>query len=313
MKTLALVCLTALLSGCDGSSSTQALGTLERDRIAQTAVINEVVIALPVSKGSVVEKGTILVKLDDTYQKAIVAQVQAEVLQAQANVDKLIKGPRDEEIAASKASVAGAKANKLEAQATYQRSKTLVSKKLASQADLDQALANRDSASATLNSAQQNLNALLAGNREEDIRIAKAELQTEQAKLAAEMKKLSDLTIIATQNGILDNLPWNLGERVTAGSPVAILLANKAPYARVYIPETSRIHVNVNDKLTIHVDGLDKTITGTVSWVSSDPAFTPYYALNQEDRSHLMYLAEIQLPVEYATLPSGVPVQVDLP
>ena len=63
----------------------------------------------------------------------------------------------------------------------------------------------------------------------------------------------------------------------------------------------------------VHVDGLDKTIEGTVTWVSSEAAFTPYYALNQEDRAHLMYLAEIQLPDDYAELPSGIPVQVDLP
>jgi HlyD family secretion protein len=34
---------------------------------------------------------------------------------------------------------------------------------------------------------------------------------------------------VATRDGILDNLPWNLGERVTLGSPVAVVLAGLAP------------------------------------------------------------------------------------
>ncbi|WP_153448664.1 HlyD family secretion protein [Vibrio algicola] len=313
-KTGSLLAAGLLLTACDISgSSSQALGTLERDRIAQTAVTNEVVVELPVAKGSTVNKGTILVRLDDTYQQAIVSKTRAQMVQAKANLDKLETGPRKEDIAASQANVAGSKASLVDAQATYKRQQTLVKRKLASQSDLDQALANRDSAQAKLNSDQQNLNALLAGNREEDIRIASAELKTQRAQLAAEKKKLADLTIRATRDGVLDNLPWNLGERVTVGSPVAILLANKAPYARIYIPEPKRVNIHINDTLTVHVDGLEQAINGKVTWVSSEPAFTPYYALNQEDRANLMYLAEVQLPDDYTKLPSGIPVQVDLP
>ncbi|MBD1577540.1 HlyD family efflux transporter periplasmic adaptor subunit [Vibrio sp. S11_S32] len=313
-KTGSLLAAGLLLTACDISgSSSQALGTLERDRIAQTAVTNEVVVELPVAKGSTVNKGTILVRLDDTYQQAIVSKTRAQMAQAKANLDKLETGPRKEDIAASQANVAGSKASLVDAQATYKRQQTLVKRKLASQSDLDQALANRDSAQAKLNSDQQNLNALLAGNREEDIRIASAELKTQRAQLAAEKKKLADLTIRATRDGVLDNLPWNLGERVTVGSPVAILLANKAPYARIYIPEPKRVNIHINDTLTVHVDGLEQAINGKVTWVSSEPAFTPYYALNQEDRANLMYLAEVQLPDDYTKLPSGIPVQVDLP
>jgi HlyD family secretion protein len=50
-----------------------------------------------------------------------------------------------------------------------------------------------------------------------------------------------------------------------------------------------------------------------VRWISSEPSFTPYYALNQSDRARLMYVAEIQLPDSAANLPNGVPAQVVLP
>ena len=47
-------------------------------------------------------------------------------------------------------------------------------------------------------------------------------------------------------------------------------------------------------------------------YVSSEAAFTPYYALTQEDRGRLSYLAEVTLTDELAAarLPSGVPVEV---
>jgi HlyD family secretion protein len=60
------------------------------------------------------------------------------------------------------------------------------------------------------------------------------------------------------------------------------------------------------------VDGVDGAFTGRVRWVSSDATFTPYFALTEHDRSRLSYLAEIDIP-EAADLPSGVPLQADLP
>ncbi|HDY8081979.1 TPA: hypothetical protein RQL02_004964, partial [Vibrio vulnificus] len=43
-----------------------------------------------------------------------------------------------------------------------------------------------------------------------------------------------------------------------------------------------------------------------------EASFTPYYALTEEERSRLMYLAEVDLTEAAHALPSGVPTQVDL-
>jgi len=302
-----------LLAGCDSNTTHLALGTLERDRIAHPATVNEVIIELPVAAGSQVRKGMVLVRLDDTQQQAHVAKALAEVGKAEANLEKLRNGARKEEVAAATAKVAGAKASLVEAQVSYQRAQKLSQQKLISQANVDQALAARDAAQANLQSAREQLLELTNGTRVEDLRYAEAHLASVLAALASEQKKLSDLTIIATRDGVLDNLPWNLGERVTIGSPLAVVMAGKAPFARVYVPEPYRVKLALNDILVVRVDGLEKTITGTLRWISTEPAFTPYYALNQEERARLMYRAEVQLPDSSASLPSGVPVQVELP
>ncbi|MBU2869414.1 HlyD family efflux transporter periplasmic adaptor subunit [Colwellia sp. E2M01] len=307
------VSLIVLLSACDNKKTGVALGTLELERIAHTATTNEVITALPVSAGSKVTKGTVLVQLDNTIQTALVAKAQAEMQQAQANLDKVRNGVREEELANASAQVSGAKAALIKSEANYQRAQVLIKKQLASQATLDETLAARDENQAKLNSAQENLLQMTNGARIEDIQIAEAMLATSIAVLASEQKKLIDLTVTATRDGILDNLPWNLGERVTTGSPVAIVLAGNAPFARVYIPEPYRVNIKLDDKLTVKVDGLSKTFTGTVTWISSEPAFTPYFALNQEERANLMYLAEVQLPDSANELPMGIPAQVLLP
>ena len=77
--------------------------------------------------------------------------------------------------------------------------------------------------------------------------------------------------------------------------------------------EPRRVSITEGDSLKVSVDGVDEVFDGTVRWISSEPAFTPYYGLTRENRSRLMYLAEVQLPSSAARLPSGVPAQVHLP
>lgn len=301
------------LAACNNKEAGIALGTLERDRISHTATVSEIITELPIQAGSQVTKGQVLVKLDDTLQKALVAKAYAQMLQAKANLEKVHNGARQEEVAAASAQVAGAKAALVKSEANYQRSKLLIEKELASQATLDNSIAARDENRAKLKSTQEQLLQLINGARIEDLQIADAILATAVAVLSSEKKKLKDLTITAKRDGLLDNLPWNLGERVTLGSPVAIVLAGDAPFARVYIPEPYRIKIKAGDQLTVNVDGLTSSLTGTVRWISSEPAFTPYYALNQAERANLMYLAEILLPKSAKDLPMGVPAQVLMP
>jgi HlyD family secretion protein len=59
------------------------------------------------------------------------------------------------------------------------------------------------------------------------------------------------------------------------------------------------------------VDGIDGTLRGQVRYIAAQAAFTPYYALTQEDRGRLSYLAEVTIIDEKgADLPAGVPVEV---
>lgn len=312
--TLSGALLTALLAGCGAEPDTgAALGTLERDRVALTATVAEVLVELPVARGTRVTKGTVLARLDDRQQRAQVERSKAGVAEAEANLQKLRNGPRPQEIAAARAQVAGAEAALREAEITYERNTQLKTSRSVSQADVDKSKALRDAARASLDEDKENLDELLAGTREEDIREAEAELAAAGAELAYQQALLADLTIEATRDGVLDNLPWNVGERVSVGSPVVVMLAGGLPYARVYVPEPHRVGIKQGDTLKVRVDGLEQTFDGRVRWISAEPSFTPYYGLNESDRSRLVYVAEVALPESAADLPSGVPAQVLLP
>jgi HlyD family secretion protein len=306
--TLVALALPLLLQSCNAPSGEVALGVLARERVALTATANEIITALPVAEGETVEVGTVLVQLDDRLQKANLDLALASRAQAQADLDRTRSGAREEEIAIAEARVEGARAIYNETRRTVERNTQLLQSGTITQARLDQDMARQDSTRAELHSAEQALRELRAGARDEDIRIAEAKLRAAEAQVAAERTRLENLTISASRPGILDNLPWNLGERVPQGSPVAIVLAGDRPFARVYVPEPLRARLRIGDTVQIELDGLDDPLQGSLRWISDEAAFTPYYALNQEQRSRLVYLAEIALPDEAATLPSGLPV-----
>ncbi len=133
-----------------------------------------------------------------------------------------------------------------------------------------------------------------------------------KADVALQEQKLAELTITATRDGLLDNLPFNLGERVPVNGIVAVIQASRVPYARVYVPANYRVDFVPGKTVNVHVDGVEQPYSGTVRWVATEPSFTPYFALTEEERSRLMYLAEVDLQDSAQSLPSGIPAQVDL-
>ncbi|MEL7439036.1 MAG: HlyD family efflux transporter periplasmic adaptor subunit [Pseudomonadota bacterium] len=308
LGTLALTLLTA----CSKDDGQQALGTLERDRVTFTATSSEIIRALPIREGSQVTEGEVLVQLDTKNQEAVLAHALAEQAKADAYLLKLTNGERPEDIAAAQARVARAEAQLVEAQKNYQRKAELVRKKLISQSEKDTALAARDSARAELDSSQEEFSKLTAGSRPEDIEQAKAALMAAKADVALQDQKLAELTITATRDGLLDNLPFNLGERVPVNGVVAVIQASRVPYARVYVPANYRVDFVPGKTVSVHVDGVEQPYSGTVRWVATEPSFTPYFALTEEERSRLMYLAEVDLQDSAQSLPSGIPAQVDL-
>ena len=308
-----ITCVSLFLWGCTSDDAAIILGTLERDRITLRATASEIITEIHTQQGEMVKPGQKILQLENSKQLMAVSAAEADVKKARAYLTELKNGARPEEISAARAQVNSQKAGLQEAEKNYERTRALVAKNMLTDADLDAALAKRDTFAANLDNAEQNLQLLLSGTREEVILQARAAVLKAEAAKSREVELLNDLTLYATRNSWLDSLPRKQGERVSAGEPLAIMLVDELPYARVYIPEPLRTKVAINDTLEVHVDGIDLPLEGRVRWLALDPAFTPHYALNEKERARLVYMAEIELPESAKSIPAGIPVQVELP
>lgn len=302
-----------VISGCNDHRDALALGSTERDQVALTATANEIITTQPVMEGHVVKKGEVVVTLQSQQQQTRLTKAQAQQQQALAYLQRLTNGSRPEDIAAAQAQVEQYQANFRDKNTDNLRIKRLFLKKMVSTAERDSAQTQRDIAQAELQAATNELDKLLHGERIEDIKQAQAALVMAAAEVELQQQILQDYTIVATRNGILEHLPYHVGDRVAKDATVAIITTETVPYARIYVPEPYRVNITAGKKLTIHVDGIKSSYQGIVRWVATIPSFTPYYTLNGSDKARLVYLAEVVFPDSGRELPAGVPVQVEMP
>jgi len=307
----AAVALCACGRGGDGA---EVHGTLERDRLELVAESHERIVETAVHEGDHVVAGAALLRQEAGTMQPRLDQARASVTEAERRLAELVRGPRAREIDEARAALAGAESALETDRREYDRVRALVQRKLLSDSSLDQARARRDASSSASDQARARLNLLLEGTRVEQVEQARAAMDRTRAAAAELETSAARYTVSAPRNGIIEALPYKVGERPPAGAPVVVMLADGTPYARVYVPEPLRIRFKAGTRVTVTVDGADRSFQGTVRYVSADAAFTPYYALTQKDRSRLSFLAEIIIDDPGAAgLPAGVPVQVRVP
>lgn len=307
------VAVAGLAAAACGGDGEVLLGTLERDRVELIAEAREPIVEVAVREGDTVAEGQLLLRLDTTAVDARLAEARSYAAQAERRHAELVAGARSERVREARAQAAGAAAQAAAESKEFDRIEKLVADGMLPASAQDRQRALKDGAASEERAARERLLELERGTRSEVVAQAAAALAAARAQVAGLELTLARHTVRAPRAGVIDALPYELGERPPPGAPVAVLLAAGQPYARVYIPEARRVGVAPGDAATVRVDGSDREWRAEVRYVSSEAAFTPYYALNERDRGRLSFLAEIVLTQpEAASLPTGMPVETRL-
>ncbi len=200
----------------EGTSVLSATGyVVAHHKIAVGAKVMGRVSWIGVEKGDTVKEGQILVKLEDSEFRAQVNQARANLAAAQARLDELRSGSRPQEKLRDKAAVLQAEANLKKAEADYQRTEKLFRAGVSSRAELDSALAQRDTSAALLEAARQSSAMTDLGPRHEEIRAAEAQVQQMKAALDYAQTQLAATEIRAPVSGTVLERIVERGEMVT--------------------------------------------------------------------------------------------------
>jgi len=142
---------------------------------------------------------------------------------------------------------------------------------------------------------------------------AEADLRQAEADVEAARKRLLDLELHAPGKAVVDQLPYEVGERVPAGAVLAILLRIERPWVRVWLPEPYLAQTRPGLEVEISLDGWPEPVTGQILDIAREPSFTPHFALTERERAHLVYETRVEIVDGAAEIRPGVPATVRLP
>jgi len=268
------------------------------------------ILKLAFDEGNSVKAGDVMAELDAQPYRDALAGAEAEVLLAQAEVDKLHRGNRPQEIAQAEEAVREAEAVYGNAETDWKRQSALVASGSASQRVLDTVSANRDQAKAALASARKALDLKKEGWRLEDKTEAGAHLAAAMAAREQARTALADTRLLAPANAVVLARVKEPGSMVGNRDAVFTLSLRNPIYVRAYVSEQELGRIHQGSKVTVRTDSSAKVYQGQVGFVSPRAEFTPKSVETTDLRTDLVYRLRIVVADGDEGLAQGMPVTV---
>ncbi len=274
----------------------EATGNLAGDASTDVApTVGGKIVQVNFDIGSYVQRGDVLVRLDDRdarirleqsesqvqQSQSAVNQAQAQVEQAQANVRQAqaqlgLSGSERFEIS-QVAEVRSAKAAMDLADTEYTRSAKLLESGDISRSAFDQRRTQRDQARSAyqtaLNSANQRFAAIRTAQAQVDtasagVRAAQSAVRTAQAQVEASQKAVNDTLILAPISGYISERVADVGEFISPNTPnskIATIVRTSVLRLKIDIPEQSIGKIATGQSISLQVSAYpDRNFAGTV-------------------------------------------------
>ncbi|HXK53998.1 MAG TPA: HlyD family efflux transporter periplasmic adaptor subunit [Hyphomicrobiales bacterium] len=309
----AALAMAGLLAACSENGGTiRYTGYVEGKYVAVAPREAARIAEIAVSRGERVEKGQVVARLEEDDARAALAQAQAELERARAELTDLFSGKRKEEIAVTRAQLDEAEAGLKDAGQTLERQRELFQRKIASDAALDQAQAANDRAQARVEALKREIAAQSLPAREQAIAAARARADAQTAALALARWKLEQRVVTAPAGGIVDEVLRREGEMASPEGPVLSILPDGNRVVRFFVPEAGRAMLAPGQAVTLSCDGCGDGLAATISYIAAQAEYTPPVIYSVESRRKLVFMIEAEPQGDAALLSPGQPVEVIL-
>ncbi|MFT4605677.1 MAG: HlyD family secretion protein [Rhodothermales bacterium] len=278
------------LAGCGSDQQTSdAFGNFESTEVTVSSEVAGRLVHLNVTEGQRLEAGA-AVGLVDTTQFALRrdelrarrAAVRARYPSVAAQEDVL----RTQRVVASR---------------ELDRFENLVSEGAATSKTLDD-----------LRGQIQVLDSQLATVRASNPPIA-AELNVLDAQLASLEDQLGRARLVNPVSGVVLTTFASQSELTSPGRPLYRIAPLDTLELRAYVSGAQLPQVRLGEEVTVIVDAdevSNQTLTGTVSWVSSQAEFTPKFIQTKEERVSLVYAVKVRVANPDGVLKLGMPGEI---
>jgi membrane fusion protein, multidrug efflux system len=233
----------------------RASGTLMAEEQAEVAAETAGrVIATPIERGTPVSQGAALIRISSTETDAQVNEAEANAAQIEARLGMTAGRPFDVNAVPE---VQNALASFELAQSEFARIKSLLDQRVVSQSEYDQRRtqmeASRQQYEASKNSAAQQYQSLLSA----------------RARVTIARKAQADTLVKAPFDGLVAQRLVSVGDYVTKGMKVAVVVRVRPLRAQLTIPQQSVSAIAVGQPITFEVDAYEgRQFEGKIRYVS---------------------------------------------
>jgi HlyD family secretion protein len=305
-------------------------GEVEGTIVDLSSRVGARILEQPVREGQAVHSGELLLRLDCADPDAQVAEAEARLAAVQAQAQaaglqvKVSDRSRTAATAAQQAALAQAEALQEQADAAGRQARRLSQLvDNVSEASIDetrsgaaglgqQVRAARAQAEASGHQAQAAGLGTVASAAQAEA--AQAQVRAGQAQLQRARLLAAECLVRAPREAVVETLPHEAGELVSAGAVLARLVDLSEVKATFYLANAEVGAVRPGARAEVVADAFPgEVFEGRVRTVSLEAEFTPRNIQTRTDRDRLVYPVEVTVQNRDGKLRAGMPVQVRLP
>lgn len=241
-------------------------------RVEVRAEIDGILTQIAVDEGAAVKKGDLLARLDDRDLQAQLRQAKAQIDSLTANLDKMKRGSRKEEIARAKATLASRQHDLKFAKLELDRREQLLASGVGSAEQRDQSARDVELKRNSVVEAEADVRLLKAGYRPEEVAVAEADLRKAQADQQYLEKKLSLLTITSPIDGVVMTPKFRerLHDKIAAGAAVCEVADTSKVRVEIFVPERQLDVVQIGQPTVVKVQSYPlHPFHGTLKFIGS--------------------------------------------
>lgn len=206
--------------------------------------------------GDQVEAGAPVVRLDATELSLALAQSEAQLEAAEANLARVVAGATEEELAQARAAVQQAELAVERLGDVLSRQEQLFAQGVIPEETILSVRTEYEVARLQYETAKQQLQRVERGATEEERRAVRAQVQQAEVAVHLAEQQLADTVIRAPFSGLLAARPVQVGTLVGAGTPVAAIVDIEQVIIEAGVSEREINQLAVGQPVRVFVDAL---------------------------------------------------------
>ena len=194
--------------------------------------------------GDIVEKGQVLVRINDEEQRYQVQQSEAQLRQSMERLGLKTEGEKIKDVRETP-DVRKARADLTEAEQRFKRTQQLVDQNIGAKSELDQASSRYQAAQAAYDSTVNQTRNLIQ------------EVERFRANMEIQRKRLRDTTVKAPFRAQVKERQVSLGQFVRTNTPLFVLVKTDPMRLRIEVPERMAPWIKINQVVDVSLEAFE--------------------------------------------------------